>query len=373
MKIGVVKETGEKETRVSTTPQAAKRLIKQGFEVVVEPSSGTAAGFPDEAYKAEGAMIADKQTAFGADIVLKINRPLKQEVQLIKRGAILISFLDSFLDDDLLPTLAKAGIDCLAMELIPRTSRAQAMDALSSQANIAGYRAAIEAAAQYKRFIPMMMTSAGSAKPARVAVLGAGVAGLQAIPTIRKLGATVEAYDVRADVKEQIVSVGAKFIELDIGEEGSGAGGYAKELSSAAKLKQQELLNEKLKKFDIIISTANIPGRKAPILITEDAVKGMRAGSVIVDMAAPSGGNCALTTAGEIVVRHNVTIVGILNYPALVPADASEFYAKNIFNLLSLITTKKDNQAAVQLNLDDDIIAGSLAVHQGEVRFKKKG
>lgn len=240
------------------------------------------------------------------------------------------------------------------------------MDALSSQAGIAGYRAVLEAATQYGRFYPMMMTSAGSSKACKLAVLGAGVAGLQAIATARKLGAMVEAYDVRKEVHEQITSLGAKNIELDIGEEGSGSGGYAKELSEEAKKKQQAALTEKLKGFDVIISTANIPGRKSPILITEEAVRGMRPGSVIVDLAAANGGNCPLTEVDQVVTKHGVILVGKTNYPAMVPSDASHFYAQNLVNLLDIIWTKNDQGGFTdQINLQDDIIAASLAVHQG--------
>ena len=371
--LGVPKETKDRETRVAGTPTSVKKWIKQGFRVIVERSAGASAGFPDEAYSAEGAELGDATTALGADVVLKLNRPTSAEVSKMKRGALLISFLDGYLNDGLLEQLAQGAIDSIGMELLPRTSRAQSMDALSSQANIAGYRAALEAATRYKRFFPMMMTSAGSAKPAKVAVLGAGVAGLQAIPTAKKLGAAVEGYDIRPEGKEQIISVGAKFIELDLEESGIGTGGYAKELSEAGKQKQQALLNEKLKKFDIIISTANIPGRKAPVLITEEAVKGMRFGSVIIDMAASTGGNCPLTEPDKIVVKHGVTIVGITNWAALVPADASEFYARNVANLLALLV-QEDPQSGptLKMNLEDDIIAASLAVFQGEIRFKRK-
>ncbi|HUP58631.1 MAG TPA: NAD(P)(+) transhydrogenase (Re/Si-specific) subunit alpha, partial [Bdellovibrionota bacterium] len=229
------------------------------------------------------------------------------------------------------------------------------------QAGIAGYRAVLEAASRYPRFFPMMMTSAGSSKACKLAVLGAGVAGLQAIATARKLGAQVEAYDVRAEVREQISSLGAKNIELDIGEDGTGKGGYAKELSEEAKRKQQQVLNEKLKKFDVIVSTANIPGRKAPVLITEEAVKGMREGSVIIDMAAANGGNCPLSEADRVVVKHGVTLVGTTNFPALVPGDSSHFYSQNLVNLLALIL----NAGKLELVLTDDIIAAALVVHKG--------
>ncbi|OFZ18738.1 MAG: NADP transhydrogenase subunit alpha [Bdellovibrionales bacterium GWB1_55_8] len=373
MKVGIPKETKENETRVAGTPLSAKKLIAQGFEVAVEKGAGAAAGFSDSAYAAEGAVLVDAGTALGCDIVLKINRPTFEEVARMKKGAVLLSLLDAYMNDGLLEKLAQQGIDAIGMELLPRTSRAQSMDVLSSQANIAGYRAAIEAAARYRRFVPMMMTSAGSAKPAKVAVLGVGVAGLQAIPTIKKMGAQVEAYDIRPEVKEQIVSVGAKPIDLDIGEEGTGTGGYARELSEEGKRKQQALLTEKLKKFDIIITTANIPGRKAPILLTEDAAKGMRAGSVVIDMAAATGGNCPLTEPDKVVIKHGVTFVGYTNWAGLVPADASEFFARNLTNLLALIIKKaEDGKPALHMNMEDDIVAASLAVQQGQVRFQKK-
>jgi NAD(P) transhydrogenase subunit alpha len=241
------------------------------------------------------------------------------------------------------------------------------MDVLSSQANIAGYRAVIEATSRYGRFFPLMMTSAGSSKPAKVMVLGAGVAGLQAIATAKRLGGSIEAYDVRAEVKEQIQSLGAKFVELDVGEEGSGKGGYAKELSEEGKKRQQQLLTERLKKCDIIISTANIPGRKAPVLITEEAVQGMRAGSVIIDMAAANGGNCPLSEAGKIVVKHGVTLVGHTNYPAMMPADSSNFYGNNLINLLGILVEAKDGKLHLNLNLQDDIIAAILVTHKGDL------
>jgi NAD(P) transhydrogenase subunit alpha len=363
------------------TPDSVKKLCKMGFSFKIEKSAGQAAGFRDEDYKYEPASptegkveIVDAQAAFGTDWVLKINPPSASESALLKRNSLLVSLMEPYKQDGSIEQLAAAGVNCMALELIPRTSRAQSMDVLSSQANIAGYRAVIEAAGRYGRFFPMMMTSAGSAKPAKVIVLGAGVAGLQAIGTARRLGAQVEAYDVRSEVKEQILSLGAKFIELDIGEEGSGKGGYAKELSEAARAKQQQALTEKLKKADIIISTANIPGRKAPVLITEEAVRGMRAGSVIVDMAAANGGNCPLTEADQVVVKHGVTLVGITNYPALMPSDSSSFFSRNILNLLGLMIFPKDNPKSweVRMSLDDDIIAASLLTYEGQVRNQKK-
>jgi NAD(P) transhydrogenase subunit alpha len=371
MIIGLPKETRTEEARVALTPENIKKLCKKGFKVWVERSCGVKAGFPDSEYQMEGVELTDAKTAFSAEIVLKLHRPTLEEVSWMKKGTLLLCLIDLFNQDGLIQKLAQAGIETVGMELIPRTSRAQSMDALSSQANIAGYRAVLEAAAHYKRFFPLMMTSAGSAKAAKVMVLGAGVAGLQAIATAKRLGAMVEAYDVRAEVKEQIQSLGAKFVELDVGEEGSGQGGYAKELSEEAKKRQQALLTERLKKCDIIISTANIPGRKAPVLITEDAVKGMRAGSVIIDMAAASGGNCPLSECDQVVVKHGVTLVGYTNYPSKVAADSSNFYGQNLIALLGLLTENKSGKINLTLNLEDDIIAASLITHQGDVRIKR--
>lgn len=371
MMIGLPKETRLDETRVGLTPDAVKKLCKKGFRVFVERSCGVKAGFPDSEYVSEGVELTDAKTAFEAEIVVKINKPNSHEISMMKKGGALISLIEPYLADGTLEKLAQAGIETFGMELIPRTSRAQSMDVLSSQANIAGYRAVIEAASRYGRFFPLMMTSAGSSKAAKVMVLGAGVAGLQAIATAKRLGSQVEAYDIRAEVKEQIQSLGAKVVELDLGEEGSGKGGYAKELSEESKKRQQELLTDRLKKCDIIISTANIPGRKAPVLITEDAVKGMRAGSVIIDMAAGNGGNCPLSEADRAVVKHGVTIVGFMNYPSMMPADSSGFYANNIISLLGLLTQNKEGKLSIHLNLEDDIIAASLVTHQGDIRFKR--
>ncbi len=355
MNIGVPAEV---ETRVALAPETVKKLIKKGHQVWIENGAGVKAGFPDEEYLKEGAKISDKSQALGAEIVVCVNRPKVENLLQIKPGSLLIALLEPHKKDGFLEKLSEVKIKAMAMELIPRTSRAQAMDALSSQANIAGYRAVIEAASVYGSFFPMMMTSAGSAKPAKVAILGVGVAGLQAISTAKRLGAQVEAYDIRPEVREQIISVGAKPIELDIGEEGSGQGGYAKELSEAAKLKQQQLLTEKLKKFDIIITTANIPGRKSPILLTSEAVKGMKPGSVVVDMAAANGGNCPLTEADKIVTKEGITFVGLTNYPTMMPNVASRFYGMNLYHLLNLLIDEKT--AKLNLNVEDDIIAASL-------------
>ena len=370
--VGVPREAGSGETRVAATPDSVKRLLKCGFDVAIECGAGVAAGFPDRDYEAAGALVVQRSEAWSSHIVTKVAPPKDDEALALRQGSMLVSLLEPFRNESLLENFAQRKIDALALEAIPRTSRAQAMDVLSSQAGIAGYRAVLEAANHYGRFFPMMMTSAGSAKATKVTVLGAGVAGLQAIATARKLGATVEAYDVRPEVKEQIQSLGAKFIEIDIGESGSGQGGYAKELSEESKRKLQSGLDDKLSKSDIIISTANVPGRRAPTLISEDVVAAMRCGSVIVDMATPSGGNCPLSKADQIVEVNGVKIIGHTNYPSMMAADSSSFFARNVVSLLNLFVAPKEGGSTQFLvNLDDDIIEAALVVHQG--LFRKKG
>jgi NAD(P) transhydrogenase subunit alpha len=282
----------------------------------------------------------------------------------MRAGALLAGFVDPHAGG--LDALGQAGLSVLAVELIPRISRAQSMDALSSQANIAGYRAVLEATFHYRRFLPLMMTAAGTAKP-----IGVGVAGLQAIATARRLGAQVEAFDVRPETREQVLSLGAKFIDIDLGESGAGAGGYARELSAQAQARQQELLGERLKTADIIITTALIPGRPAPVLVPQAVVEGMRPGSVIVDLAAASGGNCPLTEAGRVVEKHGVTLVGITDYPSQLATDASAFYARNLLNLLELVLRKDEAGTRIELDLQDEIIAAALAVQAGTLRFTK--
>lgn len=365
--LGISREKVPGERRVAAVPDTVKKLIKKNLQVVVESQAGLASGFDDEAYRLAGAQLGDPNQA---DILFRVRPPTIDEIRKFKSGALLISMLEPYQRSAEIEALAQAKVDAMAMELLPRTSRAQSMDVLSSQAGIAGYRAVIEAAYHYGRFFPMMMTSAGMAKPARVIILGAGVAGLQAIASARKLGAAVEAFDVRSEVKEQILSLGAKFLDLNLGEEGSGQGGYAKQLSAEAQKRQQLALAEKLKGADIVISTANIPGKKAPVLILEDAVKGMRRGSVVVDMAAANGGNCPLSEADKVVEKFGVTIVGHTNFPSMMPTDASLFYGNNLANLLALVLETKDGQTKLNLNLEDDIVAGCLVTHQGQVRRK---
>jgi NAD(P) transhydrogenase subunit alpha len=371
--VGVPKETGAGETRVAATPDSVKRLAKYGFEIAIEEGAGRSAGFRDEDYDAVGAKVVSTKDAWGAQLVAKVAPPTEHEALVLQPGAMLVSLLEPFRNNHLLERFAKEKVDALALEAIPRTSRAQAMDVLSSQAGIAGYRAVLEAAQHYGRFFPMMMTSAGSAKATKVTVLGAGVAGLQAIATAKKLGATVEAYDVRPETREQILSLGAKPIEIVLEESGAGQGGYARELSEDSKKRIQDALDEKLSKSDIIITTANVPGRKAPILVSESVVRNMRCGSVIVDMATPSGGNCTLSRPDEVVDVNGVKIVGHTNYPAMMATDSSSFFARNLVSLLDLFVRKHDSGGSTFIvNLEDDIIDTSLLVHQGILRVKGK-
>lgn len=355
MKLAVAKELRPGETRVGLTPDIVKKLCGKGFEILIEAGAGAASAFSDQAYTEAGAKVVTRAEALAADILVQVRKPELADVAGLKEGGVLIAHLEPCTQDEVIKALLAKGTKAIAMERIPRISRAQSMDSLSSQSNIAGYRAVIEAAARYDRFMPLMMTSAGSCKPARLVVLGAGVAGLQAIATGRRLGAEVYAYDVRPETREQILSLGAKPIDLDLGESGSGEGGYAKELSAEAKAKQQQLLADELAKAHIIITTALIPCRPAPTLITEEVVKRMRPGSVIIDLAAANGGNCPLTEADKVVIKHGVTLVGHTNYPAMVPSDSSNFYAGNIRNLLDIMV-EKGEAGLVLKNLDDDEI-----------------
>lgn len=357
LKIGVLKETAEGETRVAITPDVVKKYIKMGAEIMVEASAGQAAGFSDESFSASGANIVANLPKAECDILLSVRRLPLEALSALKPAGFLVGQFEPFRDDEYLSQLRAKKTLAFSLEKLPRTSRAQAMDVLSSQANIAGYRAVIEAALAYKRFVPMMMTSAGMAKAARGLVLGAGVAGLQAIATLRRLGAQVTAFDVRPETKEQIESLGAKFLAMDLGESGVGQGGYAKELSAEAKAKQVQLLSEACGTMDIIISTANIPGRKAPVLIDEAAVKKMREGSVIVDMAAANGGNCPLSEPDRVVVKHGVTIIGDTNLASRVPADASFFYANNLYQFLSAALITADKKWIHTINWADDLVA----------------
>tara|TARA_Y100000782_G_scaffold41136_1_gene45829 strand:- start:271193 stop:272314 length:1122 start_codon:yes stop_codon:yes gene_type:complete len=364
--IGIVAETAKNETRVAVAPQDLSRFagLAKDVQILVEKGAGKGAQFTDKMYADAGAKLSTTKQAWAADVVLKINMPEAKEVANLKKGALVISLTQGANADKVFKAVEKQGAGILSLERIPRTSRAQAMDVLSSQANIAGYRAVLEATQHYGRFMPLMMTAAGSAKPARVAVLGAGVAGLQAIATAKRLGAVVEAYDVRPEVAEQIQSLGAKFMDLGIEEEGAGEGGYAKELSAEGKKKQQQALQDKLATFDIVITTAQIPGRPAPVLVTEATVKNMRPGSVIVDLAAATGGNCPLTVADKVTVKHDVILVGHTNYPGFLPADASAFFGRNLFNLLKIMVVEDK----LNLNYEDDILNAAVLVADGKAR-----
>lgn len=369
MYIGIPRETETNETRVAATPETVQKYVSLGLEVKVEMSAGLGSFFSDTDYVKAGAEIVDQNIAMSADIVLKVNRPNSDEVTKFKAGSVLVSQMQACTPDDLINTLADAGVATFALERVPRISRAQNVDVLSSQSNIGGYRAVLKSAELYGSFLPMMMTSAGSARPANVLVLGAGVAGLQAIATARKLGARVFGYDVRPEVSEQVESLGASFLELEMNEDGSGKGGYARQLDKDAQVKQQRLLSDKIIDMDIVISTAAIPCRKAPVLIPEETVKLMRAGSVIIDMAASSGGNCPLTKMDKTIVQHNVTICGITNYPALMPRDASSFFSRNLLNFVQLLLEKEDGSLRLKDFHEDEITSASLTTNSGEVCF----
>ena len=369
MIVAIPKERRAKETRVAATPDTVKKLKGLGLEVAVETGAGGDAHFSDADYLAAGATIApDAATALKtADIVLKVRGPSDEEIALLKRGAVLAALLAPATEKDTIGKLAQAGIDAFAMEFLPRISRAQAMDVLSSQANLAGYKAVVDAAAQFGRAMPMMMTAAGTIAPARVLVMGAGVAGLQAIATARRLGAIVSATDVRPATKEQVESLGATFVAVmdDEFKQAQTASGYAKEMSKEYQAKQAALIAETIKKQDIIITTALIPGRKAPVLVTEEMVKTMKPGSIIVDLAAEQGGNCPLTKPDEVVEAHGVTLMGYCNLPGRLAVDSSSLYARNLFNFVSLFVDKKTGVAA--LNWDDEIIKGAGLTRGGAV------
>ena len=380
MLIGVPTETLSGETRVAVTPETAKKLVTQGHAVRVEAGAGLSASVTDAAYEAAGASITDAAGACGAEIVLKVRTPSDAETAMLRPGAVVVGMLNPF-DVDGLARLATAGATAFALEAAPRTTRAQSMDVLSSQANIAGYKAVIIAADLYQRFFPMLMTAAGTVKAARVVVLGVGVAGLQAIATAKRLGAVIEASDVRPSVKEQVESLGGKFIDVsyDTDEEKEaavGVGGYARPMPPSWLARQQIEVAKRVAQADIVISTALIPGRAAPTLITEDMVRSMKPGSVIVDIAAGrgpdlsgglTGGNCTLSEADKTVVKHGVTIVGDTNLPARVAADASSLYARNVLDFLKLILPK---DGGLKIDLDDDIVAVCLVAHDGQVTKK---
>jgi NAD(P) transhydrogenase subunit alpha len=369
--IGVPRETASGETRVAVTPETAKKLKAQGHTVRVQGGAGVAASATDEAYAAVGAEIVDAANAFGCELVLKVRSPSDAELPHFKSGANLVGMLNPF-DRNGLARLAAAGLTSFALEAAPRTTRAQSMDVLSSQANIAGYKAVMMAADRYQRLFPMLMTAAGTIKAARVVVLGVGVAGLQAIATAKRLGAVIEASDVRPSVKEQVESLGARFIDVayetaEEKEAAEGVGGYAKPMPPSWLERQKVEVAKRVAQADIVISTALIPGRAAPVLVTEEMVKSMKPGSVIVDMAAPAGGNCPLTEAGRTVTKHGVVIIGETNIPTLVAADSSSLYARNVLDFLKLVITK---EGTFHVPMDDDIVAACLMTQNHEVKRK---
>ena len=375
MRIGVPAETRPGETRVAATPETVKKLAAGGKQtLLVQAGAGATASVPDAEFKAAGATIvgAAADVYSQSDIVLKVRAPEAPELGLIKRGSIVAGLLNPY-DAAGIEALAKTGAAGFAMEWLPRITRAQSMDVLSSQANIAGYKAVIVAADEYGRFMPMLMTAAGTVKAARVLVLGAGVAGLQAIATAKRLGAVIEAFDVRPAVKEQVESLGAKFVEVPISDEekkqAETGGGYAREMSEDYKRRQTALIDERAKAADIIITTALIPGRPAPVLIREETVRGMKPGSVIVDLAVEQGGNCPLSERDKVVVKHGVKLVGHTNLAAMLAADASALYARNLLNFINLLVDPKSGE--LKLNREDEIIAGSLVCIDGAV--VKKG
>jgi NAD(P) transhydrogenase subunit alpha len=373
MKVAVPKEIRPGERRVALVPQEAKSLVKRGLEVAVESGAGTQAGVSDGDYKAAGAsVVASAAEALrGANLVLRVNPPSlasPDEVAALEQGSILVSFLSPLTSPDLVRRLQGAGITSISMEMVPRITRAQSMDALSSQATVAGYKAVLLAAEHLPKFLPMFTTAAGTIRPAKALVLGAGVAGLQAIATARRLGAVVEAFDVRPAVKEQVQSLGAKFLETEHEVSAEGEGGYAKELSEEQHKKELELIGRHIVEADIVITTAQIPGRDAPLLITEAMLASMRSGSVIVDLASESGGNCAGTKAGETVVVHGVQILGPLNLPATVPVHASQMYSKNIATLVGEFIGEGGEPA---LDFENDVIGPATVTHAGEVRNER--
>jgi NAD(P) transhydrogenase subunit alpha len=361
MKVGVPNQGPAGETRVALTPDVVRRLATRKLDVVVESGAGERSHVPDAAFEEAGATIGD---AWSAEIVAFVRAPTAEQIGRLSRGAVVIGFLNPLADAETARALAGAGVTSFAVEAIPRITRAQSMDALSSQATVGGYRAALIAAAELDRFFPMLTTAAGTIKPATVLVLGAGVAGLQAMATARRLGAVVTGYDVREATREQIQSLGARFLQLDVEADAEGEGGYAKELAEDQQRRQREAMAEAIGRFDVVISTAAVPGRRAPILVTEAAVQNMKPGSVIVDLAAATGGNCELTEPGQTVERHDVKILGPLDLPSEMPDHASQLYARNVQSLLELLVS---GEGALELNWEDEIIAGACITRDGEI------
>ena len=365
MKIAVPKEIAAGERRVALVPDVVRKLTGNGHEVVVQTGAGQAAMIPDALYEEAGAKIAtDPAAAWDADVVVKVAPPENDEIPRLKGDSVLIGFLAPLTNAAGVRALAASGATAFALEAVPRISRAQSMDALSSQSNVSGYRAALLGATHLGRYYPMLMTAAGTIRPAKVLVLGAGVAGLQAIATARRLGAAVTGYDVRSAVSEQVRSLGAQFLELEAGKGAEGEGGYARELTDEEKAAQQQELTDAITEFDVVITTALVPGRPAPRLVTADAVERMKPGAVVIDLAGEAGGNCELSEPGEVVVKYDVTIDAPLNLPSQMAEHASQMYARNIQALLELMT---DEEGALKLDFDDEIIAGACVTRGGEI------
>lgn len=365
MIISIPKETIAGENRVACVPDVASKLIKAGYEVQIEKDAGLSAGFRNEQYEKSGAKIIENsdQLFSNADVVLKVQKPTDDEMKKLKKGTLLISFIYALHYPEIAKDCAQNGIDLIAMEMVPRTTLAQKMDALSSQANLAGYKSVLLAANHLGKIFPLMMTAAGTISPARVVIMGAGVAGLQALGTAKRLGAVVEVSDIRSAVKEEVQSLGGKFIEVETTEDMQDERGYAKEASEEFLRKQKELIFKHITEADIVITTALVPGRKAPVLVTEDMVKNMRPGSVVLDMAVEFGGNCEVSENGKTVKKHGVTIIGEPNLPSLVPTHASEMYSKNILSLIQHI----GKEGKIELKLEDEIVKGCLLTRNGEV------
>ena len=366
MKISIPKETIQDESRVAATPQSVKELIKAGYKVNIETGAGTSSFISDDNFKKAGANIVNstKELFKDSDIIIKVAAPTSDEIELMPKDSIFVSFFQPTIELEKVKSISNKNITGLSMHLVPRTTLAQKMDALSSQANIAGYKAVLMGSSHMNVYMPLLMTAAGTIRPAKVLILGAGVAGLQAIATAKRLGAQVEAFDVRPEVKEQVESLGAKFVEVSSEfDDGVGEGGYAKETSDEYKKKQQELIKEHISKADMVVTTALIPGRKAPILIGKDVVELMKPGSVIMDLAAENGGNCEVTEKDKIITHNDVIVDGTSNIPATMPVHASELYAKNI-SALVLYMTKENN---LNFDMDDEIISGSTFTHQGTI------
>jgi H+-translocating NAD(P) transhydrogenase subunit alpha len=363
MIIGVVKETKEYENRVALSPEVVKLVRKKGFEVVVESGAGEKSFFSNQDYEAAGARIGTSKEALGADLILKVNLPTLQEIAQMKDGAASISYMYAYQHPDVVAAFNAKRISSFSMDAVPRISRAQKMDALSSQANLAGYKAVLLGANYLGKIFPLLMTASGTITPARVLIFGAGVAGLQAIATAKRLGAVVECTDVRPETKEQVESLGGRFLSVEGAEGVKTEGGYASEVSAEYLEKQQQLIREKIKEADLVITTALVMGKKSPILVTEEMVKSMKAGSVIVDMAVESGGNCAISEKNATVVKHGVTLVGESNLPSLLPVNASQLYATNISTLAFHVA----NETGLTLDLEDEITKGVLITHQGEL------